>query len=71
MTDQENEGEGSRTAAKTYNEQTKKFATSGDVEGKARKAADALDSSEGEELRRAEEEGRAKRAADSKITREP
>jgi hypothetical protein len=71
MTQQENEGEGSRTAAKAYNEQTKKFATTGDVEGQARKAAEALDSSEGDELRRAEEEGRAKRAADSNIAREP
>jgi len=70
MTDQENEGEGSRTAAKAYNEQTKKFATTADVEGQARKAADALDGSEGDELRRAEEEGRAKRAADSEINRE-
>lgn len=54
----ENQGEGNRTAAKEYNERTKKFVDEGKVEESAREAADAVDSAEGEELRKAEREGR-------------
>lgn len=54
----ENQGEGNRTAAKEYNERTKKFVDEGKVEDSARAAADAVDSAEGEELRKAEKEGR-------------
>lgn len=54
----ENQGEGNKTAAKEYNERTKKFVEEGKVEGSAREAADAVDSAEGEELRKAEREGR-------------
>jgi hypothetical protein len=71
MEDQDNEGEGSRSAAKDYNDRTKKFLAEADVEAKAREAADATDGSEGEELRRAEEEGRAKRVGNADVTREP
>jgi hypothetical protein len=55
-----NEGEGSRTAAKDYNERTKRFVETEDVEAKAEEAAAALDSEEGQALRRAEEKGRAR-----------
>ena len=51
-----NEGEGSRTAAATYNEKTRRFVENEDVEAKAEEAADALDSHEGGELRKAEHE---------------
>ena len=54
-----NEGEGSRTAAKDYNERTKQFMQNNDVEARAREAAAAVDSQEGEELRKAEDQGRA------------
>jgi hypothetical protein len=55
---QPNEGEGSRTAAREYDRAAEKFAKSGKVEEKAREARDAVDSSEGPELARAEAEGR-------------
>jgi hypothetical protein len=55
---QPNEGEGSRTAAREYDRAAEKFAKSGKVEEKAREARDAVDSSEGPELERAEAEGR-------------
>ncbi|MFO1112395.1 MAG: hypothetical protein U1E38_09180 [Rhodospirillales bacterium] len=55
----ENEGEGSRTAAKEYNERTKQFVEKGGVEAKAKEASAALESTEGEDLRQAEAEGRA------------
>ena len=55
----QNEGEGSRTGARAYNEATTKFAKSGEVEGKAREAKRAVDSGEGEKLRKAEREGQS------------
>ncbi len=55
-TPSQNEGEGSRTAAKQYNEATEKFAKSGKVEPAAKAAEQSLDSDEAGELRRAEEE---------------
>ena len=70
MSDDKNEGEGNRTAAAAYNKRTKEFTETADVEGQARKAADALDSSERDELRRAEEEAKAKRAGQSTASRE-
>jgi hypothetical protein len=56
----ENEGEGSRTADRAYTNATKDFIKSGRVEEKARDAAKAIDGPEGEELKRAEDAGRAK-----------
>jgi hypothetical protein len=53
-----NEGEGSRTAAKQYNDATEKFAKSGKVEPAAKAAEKSLESDEAEELERAEEEGK-------------
>lgn len=54
-----NEGKGSRTAAKEYNERTRQFVEKGGVEAKAKEASAALDQADGEELRQAEAEGRA------------
>jgi hypothetical protein len=54
MTQQKNEGEGNRTAAKQYNDAQKRFAESGKVEAAAKDAARAVDGPEGGELRDAE-----------------
>ncbi len=54
-----NEGEGSRTAAKQYNDATKKFVESGKVERAAKDAERAIEGDEAEELKRAEEKGRS------------
>ncbi len=55
----ENEGEGNRTAAKQYNEATRKFVESGKVDKAAKDAEQAIEGDEAEELKRAEDEGRA------------
>jgi hypothetical protein len=62
-----NEGEGSRTAAATYNEKTRRFVENEDVEAKAEEAADALDSHEGGELRKAEHELMARVESGAKL----
>ncbi|HEY8126268.1 MAG TPA: hypothetical protein VIF88_12730 [Methylocystis sp.] len=54
-----NEGEGSRTAAKQYNEATRKFVESGKVDKAAKDAEEAIEGEEAEDLKRAEDEGRA------------
>lgn len=51
---QKNEGEGSRTAARRYDQAVEKTVKSGTVAEKARAAARALEGPEGSELRRAE-----------------
>jgi hypothetical protein len=53
-----NEGEGSRSGARAYDQASEKFAKSGKVEGKAREARQAIDGPEGKELERAEAEGK-------------
>lgn len=53
-----NEGEGSRSAARAYNEATERFVRSGKVEPAARDAARAVEGAEQDDLRRAEEEGK-------------
>jgi hypothetical protein len=53
-----NEGEGNKSADRTYRKATEAFVKSGRVPGEAQKAADALESPEGEELREAERKGR-------------
>jgi hypothetical protein len=59
-TRQKNEGEGSRTAAKQYNEATTRFAKSGKVGPAAAKAKQSLSSKrEAEDLERAEAIGRS------------
>lgn len=52
-----NEGEGSRTAARQYDEKTRKFVETADVEAQAEKAKEALDSDQAAELKQAEEQG--------------
>lgn len=54
----QNEGEGSRTAAKEYNDAQKKFVDSGKVQPAAEQAKKSVESAEAEELRRAEEAGK-------------
>jgi hypothetical protein len=58
MAEQANEGEGNRTAAKAYNKGVQDFEKTGQVEKKAREAADALDGPEAAELKKAEEIGK-------------
>jgi hypothetical protein len=53
-----NEGEGSRSAARAYNKSARDFEKTGAVDQKAHEAAEAVDGPEGEELRKAEEEGK-------------
>jgi hypothetical protein len=53
-----NEGEGNKTADREYRKGTEAFVKSGRVDEQAQKAAEALDSDEGKELRQAEEKGR-------------
>lgn len=55
---QKNEGEGNKTAAREFNQAQTKFTQSGKVEPAAQKAKKAVDSSEGADLKKAEEEGR-------------
>lgn len=57
MTTQKNEGEGNRTAAKQYNDATRRFVQSGKVGEAARKAEEDLDADAGE-LSKAEKAGR-------------
>jgi hypothetical protein len=65
-----NEGEGSRTGARDYDERTRKFVESGQVEKKAKEAEKAIDSEEGASLRKAEEEGkRHAKGEDPKLRR--
>ena len=63
-----NEGEGSRTAARSYQEKLEAFIADGRVAAAARDAARAVDGPEGPELRAAEEAGKAP-ARTSKIQR--
>jgi len=58
MGSQANEGEGNRTAARAYNKGVRDFEKTGQVEKKAREAADALDGPEATELHQAEEAGK-------------
>jgi hypothetical protein len=53
-----NEGEGNKSADRAYRKATERFVRSGRVPGEARKAADALEGPEGEDLREAERKGR-------------
>lgn len=59
----ENEGEGNRTADRRYREGVEEHLRKGKVEEEAERAARALDE-QPEELRRAEEEGKARSAGD-------
>ena len=54
-----NEGEGSRTAARHYNDGVAKTVKEGHVDELAKKAKAALEGPEGDELRRAEKAGKS------------
>jgi hypothetical protein len=56
---QRNEGEGNKTAAREYNRDTTAFTKSGQVEGKAREAKQAVDGKDADKLRDAEREGQS------------
>lgn len=56
-----NEGEGSRSAARDYNQRTERFIKSGRVEKSAEEAERALEGPEGQDLRDAEQIGRTHR----------
>jgi hypothetical protein len=53
------EGEGSYSGTRAYNKATEKFIKDGKVDKAAKEAERALDSSEGDELKKAEEKGKA------------
>ena len=59
MATQANEGEGNRTAARAYNKGVQDFEKTGQVEKKAREAADALSGPDAAELKKAEEIGKS------------
>ena len=54
-----NEGEGSRTAARQYDEKTREFVDQADVEAHAQDAKEALNSDQAEELNQAEQVGKS------------
>ena len=58
---QKNEGEGNRTADRKYREHVREHVESGAPEAAAKDAERALEGAEGEELRDAEEQGKAGR----------
>lgn len=60
MPTQKNEGEGNRTAARQYNEATKRFAQSGRVEESGQKAKKAIEGGQKAELVRAEKAGKSR-----------
>jgi hypothetical protein len=67
---QRNEGEGNRTAAREYNEAQQRFVKSGQVADRARDAAEALDKdSIRRELEHAEEIGRRHSAGEDPAIR--
>lgn len=53
------EGEGSYEATRRYNQDVRDFAKSGEVEEKARDAKDALEGTEGDALKDAEQQGKS------------
>ncbi len=56
----DNQGEGNRDAARAYNEDTRDFVKSGQVDKAAKDARKALEGDEAEELKEAEREGKAR-----------
>ena len=66
-----NEGEGSRTAAKEYDEKTQRFVKNEDVESKAQEARDAVESDDEGVLEEAEKRGKEKaREFDPQVKRD-
>ena len=69
---QENEGEGSRTAAREYNDAAHRFVQSGRVQESSERAKSAVEGSEKAELDRAEKVGKSKiREEDPAVERKP
>jgi hypothetical protein len=67
-----NEGEGNKTSALVFDRNQAAFAKEADVEGLAIAAREALAGEEGGELRKAEQEGRARsRGEDSQFSKKP
>ena len=54
-----NQGEGNKEAGRIYTEEQREFVAEGKVEEGAKKAKEAFEGPEGEELRKAEEEGKS------------
>lgn len=72
MANQKNEGEGNRTAARAYNEATKRFTQSGRVAEGGKAAKKAVEGPEKAELERAEQVGKSKvRGEDPAVARKP
>jgi hypothetical protein len=65
----QNEGEGSTTAGRQYDEAATDFAKHGEVEKAAHEAKEAYGGEEGEELRRAEREGKSHAAEEEEDAR--
>jgi hypothetical protein len=57
-TEGKNQGEGDYASARVYNEHQRQFNESGKMEKAAKDAEKAIEGKEGDELRRAEEEGK-------------
>jgi hypothetical protein len=69
---QENEGEGSRTAAREYNDAAHRFVQSGRVQESSEQAKSAVEGGEKAELERAETVGKSKiREEDPVVERKP
>ena len=66
-----NEGEGSQTGARQYNEATRDFVKSGKVKQAAADAAKAVDGPEGKVLRDAEAEGKSHARGEDPALRKP
>ena len=66
-----NEGEGSQTGARQYNEATRDFVKSGKVKQAAEDAARAVDGPEGKALRDAEAEGKSHSHGEDPALRKP
>jgi len=68
--DTANQGEGNRAADAQYRRGVEEHVRNHDVQGDAERAREAVDGPEGDELRRAEEEGkRHAKGEDSKVRR--
>jgi hypothetical protein len=66
-----NQGEGNRGAAEAYNQGAQDLAQSGKVEDQARKARKDLEGPDGDELRRAEKEGKSRAKEEDPALRKP
>lgn len=66
-----NQGEGDRASARKYNEDTRDFVKSGEVDSKAEAAKKAVEGKEADKLKQAEKAGKAKaKETDPAVTRD-